>query len=691
MNEVFNFGNALALVLNVIEAITLVVTVSTFLYLMLNKFLKALHFIFAKTGLPIFTRLRILFICRKSFIKKRIFIEFAILKTQGHFKTRKEWRRIINEFKDYYLISNGEYYFDIDNITYLITEEFSEITERYFSFLNKVDIKKVYSSDEKNSWLIKIRVKDAYATPTCLISGLLSEYKENWDEFIKRYVSVAFMQSDDCNSAVNKVLTEELYFTFAWLLWGPSFEIEYKKYWGGLCQLSFGDESNSMPAIVTRNKGINDKLRTIFIVNSNKQYGELISPVICLHEKSYYSNFEALMNPRNAYFYKKAKGNALSFVASIDDFELATGFKARKYYCTAYVWILFELESDDSRLHPENLVAFFEHSNLSDANTYNFLIETLLNKVFLHFSKIFSDPNLKDRTYRFACSFNDTIKERFIEKYNEFIKTEEGKSFKGRLIETPKRTASEVFSEIDEFFYTESNIVFEEISKENKDWIKLLSEFYTSVYMESFPEDERETFDNLLHYLSQADENDQYKYHISVAKNEKGEIIGGAIYDYFSSINSGAIEFIVVKKDQQSIGLGSKIYEHIIKILSRDAHEFKNSTLKNIYCEIDSPETSLQSVKKYLFFWNKNNYKKIDFKYVQPSLSQDKKPVEGLWLVVAPIDSTETEISKDELIEFLRCYLKYCMQIEKPEENEIFIKMKKEIEELPSIEKKNII
>ena len=691
MSGLLTVGDYIELVLNIIEAITIIVTVSTFLYLMLNKFLKGIKGIFSELGLPFIQRIRVLFLCRKSFHKKRTFMEFAILKTQGLRKSRKEWRRIINEFKDYYNQGGGKYTYNINNCTFLLTDEFSAVNKKYFDFINKPEIKKIFSGEGKVSWIIKIIIKDAYVTPTCLISGLLSEYKENWEEFIKRYVSVAFMKSSLENNSVNKVLTEELYFTFAWLLWGPSFEISYKKYWGGLAQLSFGDESNSIPAIFSRNGDNIESIRKIFIENSDKKYGELISPTITLNEKNkFYDEASSFMNPHNAYFYQKTRDNHLSFVASIDDYEVVKGFKADKYYCTAYVWILFELESDDAKLHPENLVAFFEHSNLADAHTYNFLLSTLIDKAFAHFRKIFQDPALSDRKYRFICSFNNVVTEKFIERYNSIIKEESGKVFKERLFIEPKRSGPETFEEIDDFFYEGSDVTFQEIDKNDKESLCDLFEFYTKIYEESFPKDERESFENILYYLKKNTPQDKYRYHITIARNGDNKIIGGAIYDYFSSINSGAIEFIVVTKDNQSAGIGTRIYNHIVKVLSIDSHEFGYNSLNRIYCEIDSPSATSNKEKKYLYFWNKNNYKRLDFNYIQPSLSNDKNSVDGLWLVTSNISAKEYEVKKEELIEFLRCYLAYCMQIDNPDENEIFIKMKKDIESRDKVVTKNI-
>lgn len=684
-----DYWSILENVLNVIQAITVAFAVITFLYLMFSKFLRGLRRVFAKTGLGFFAKIRVLFICRKSFYDKRLFFEFAILKTRGQFHSSKEWRSIISEFKDFLAKDHDHPMYEIPNCTYLITDEFSNITRRYFDYLKYYYEKKSrFKSSDQNEWIIKIKIKDAYVTPTCLISGLLSEYKENWEEFINRYVSTAYINHDTDDN----ILTDELYYTFAWLLWGPSFELSFRKYWAGLAQLSYGDESNSVPVVFPHENKNLEKIREILIKNEKIKYGELITPIVSIqNKKPFLLEYSGLANPENRYFYEKIEKNHLPFIANVESFEVSTGFKSNKYYSTAYVWILFELETDDLTIHPENCVAFFEHANLADSSSYHFLVNSLINKAFLHFKNVFMNKQYADRKYRYICSFNSYIDGEFNRIYKQAIKDSKiGKQIKNRLLINPKRTASEVFKEIDNSFYSQSDLNYVEVNLDDNKTISDLGKFYTEIYMDSFPTNERETLDNLLIYLKNGTENKDYKYHITVVKNNNGDIVGGAVYNYFNIIDSGVIEFIVVRKNLQSVGLGSLIYSHILKKLNEDAHKRKTK-LNKIYCEIDSPESSAQSIKKYLHFWNKSGYKKINFNYVQPALSNDKQAIDNLWLIVNDMNKKLIYIDGEEVKKFLWCYMKYCMQIEDPCKNTDYIKMKKEIDSLKQLNVDKII
>ena len=687
------WADILEILLNVLEAITVVVSVVTFFVLMLNKFLRGLKYIFAPCGLGFFNRFRVLVVCRKSYEKKRAFIEYALLKTQGHAVISSEWKSIINGFKGFYSDNGSELIYTIPNCTLLIDSELNKAVGRYFNFLSNPKVKKTFCiRDEELKWVIKIRIEEAYATPTCLLTGLLSIYEESWVEFIKKYVSSAYI-SEASNSELG-IIPSELYMLFAWLLWGPSYEIDYKKYWAGLCQLSYGDESNSIPVLANMDSDVIDRLRDKFQANEGNRYGALMSVDLSVFEKkSRMRDINELVNPANAYFYDKIKDDGTSFVAQIDDFIPCMNYKSKKYYCTAYVWLLFELEDPTSvDFYPERSVAFFEHANLTDNETYKFLIGTLIDKSIKHFEGIFSDGNYANRKYRFVAALNSSIEEECRARFKQIAEsnTALGEQFSKRIIMEPKRKASMAFAAFDEYFTKSDEYQFVEVSLDNNRSIADLGQFYTNVYMECFPDvNERETFDNLLSYLRQAQGQDEYTYHIILLK-DNDKVIGGAIFDYFKRTNSAIIEFIAIKSDMQSAGLGTLIFKKIQLMLSYQDNRFNKRNVDNIFCEIDSPAYSTASVKKYLYFWNKNNFKHVNFNYVQPALSNAQMPVRGLWLAVLT-DNREPTISVELVKNILFDYMKYCMHIDNPHQNAEYVEMARELDGKDGVELLSII
>ncbi len=693
MDFIYKFSDWLDLSLNVMELVALLVSVVTFFIIMLNKFSKALKQILGPCGIDFFSRTSVLLICRKSERKKRAFIEFSMLKTKGATVLRSEWKKIITEFKSFYN-DQGDLVYSISNCTALISESFSNVAKRYFDYFSDDKVTKTFGiADDTVQWVTKVYIEEAYITPTCLLTGLLSKYEDNWTEFIKIYVSTAFISDMDEDSG-QSILSSELYYTFAWLLWGPSYELNYKSHWSGLCQISYGDESNSLPAMVNHDNDMVAKLLERISINESRRYGALISVTTSIYRnKPFYRNARGMITPENIYFYEKIEDGDLSFALQIDDYKIHEGYKAQKYYCTAYVWLLFELEDNGRLFRPEKCVAFFEHANLTDKHSYKFLIDSLMNKCINHFKTIFANSALSSRKYRYVCAMNSQIADRFLEKYEQIIKEDEfSDEFKHRIICSPKRRPHEAFAAFDAFFSKNDSIYYSEIDIDNKESLVDLAVFYTDIYMECFPnDDERESLNNLLYYLRNANSNKDNRYHIVVAKNQGGKIIGGTIFDYFGRLNAGVIEFMAVKQKNQSSGLGTMIYNHIQMVLSSDAYSYCHQKLDYIFCEIDSPEYSKDSIKKYLYFWNKHSFKRINFSYVQPALSSQQKPVEGLWLVVSCLNGNVDEIESRYVLNFVKEYMKYSMQIANPTENEVFALMKKESEHKKDFRLTNII
>ena len=691
-----NLPSILELFLNILELLAIVISVVTFFVLMINKYSTALKKILSPCGMSFWMRLRVLFICRKSQVKKRAFIEYAILKTGGCPVINSKWNAVINSFKVFYFDNDQKApRYSIPNCTPLIEKDFSDTTARYFEFFSQEKVRRAFGiQDSQLTWVIKLQIEEAYATPTCLLTGLLSQYDESWEEFIKRYVSTAYITEND--GILNQiVLPNELYFTFAWLLWGPSYELEYRKYWAGLCQLSYGDESNSIPAIANMESSVAERLKAKFFENENHRYSALISAEITICDKKpFYASLRANINPKNMYFYDKVEHGDLAFGVRIDDFVSCMNYKAKKYYSTAYVWILFELEDKALSFKPEKSVAFFEHSNLADKETYQFLIDTLIDKSLKHFESIFTHPETADRRYRFVCAMNDKISLACVNKYEEIMNSETplGNLLKGKIAMESKHSPADVFAAYDEYFSPSNILKYVEVSSFNQSTISDFGLFYTDVYMDAFPdEDEREEFDSFLKYLKRAVESKEYRYHIILAKDEQNRILGGAIFNYYKKSNAGVIEFLAVKRDIQSSGIGTMIYKHIVSILSEDAHQMSGKALDYIFCEIDSPEYSRAEIKKYLYFWNKNNFWHLDFDYVQPALSAGQKPVTGLWFTISPQCVLCEAVPSELVVDVLYDYIKFAMCIDNPEQNAEYQEMKREILKIGTISLSKII
>ena len=100
--------------------------------------------------------------------------------------------------------------------------------------------------------------------------------------------------------------------------------------------------------------------------------------------------------------------------------------------------------------------------------------------------------------------------------------------------------------------------------------------------------------------------------------------------------------------------------------------------IEYICCEIDAPEHSRAEIKKYLYFWNKNQFRHLNFQYVQPALSAGQNPVYGLWFTISNQHKVCDKVSGALVADVLYDYIKYAMGIE-PETNEQYIAMRDEL------------
>lgn len=244
----------------------------------------------------------------------------------------------------------------------------------------------------------------------------------------------------------------------------------------------------------------------------------------------------------------------------------------------------------------------------------------------------------------------------------------------------PKHHPADVFSSYDEFFSSSRSIQFIEVSCLVKNTISDFGRFYTDIYLDAFPdENEREELGNFLKYLKRAMNAEEYRYHIVLAKDENDRIVGGCIFNYFKKSNTGVIEFLAVRANLQSRGIGTIIYKHVLSVLAKDARQMNAKMLDYVCCEIDSPKCSKAKIKKHLYFWNKNNFWRVNFDYIQPALSNQQNFVTGLWFTISPQNKFCNEVPSKLIQDILYDYLKFSMSIEDPAKCPEYIGMEKQI------------
>ena len=200
-----------------------------------------------------------------------------------------------------------------------------------------------------------------------------------------------------------------------------------------------------------------------------------------------------------------------------------------------------------------------------------------------------------------------------------------------------------------------------DINIEDKKDREILKSFYTSYKKAFSDDDERETLENIYHYLGKKDKT-KNKYHILVIKDKK-DILAGAIFDYLSDVASGIVEYIFVVQKHKRKHMGSDLFKKIIEILKEDAKN-DNKVLEWVYCEIDDPTTRDPNDRGYIFFWKKQGLKKIDVKYIQPALESNKKTVDKLQIIAKSYDKNKLNIDKKVYENFLYNFFEFCFDLD---------------------------
>ncbi|MDR0964358.1 MAG: hypothetical protein LBM60_07060 [Clostridium sp.] len=574
------------------------------------------------------------------------------------------WRERLKELTDIRKSNAESAVIEIDNCSVFTSDVFSQCVSDYFGYFNsKKRLKKfVIRQDASLCFICDVVIREGFLTPIALFSGLMSRYQNNWKAIIDKFVELRF---HDKNGMVGS--PQELYFTFAWMLWGPSFKLSDEN--SRIAQFGFGDESNSICVF------FNSKDEYLKVFRDMQAYGQPSSVKCKLFEsKDYVNKIRDYLSNDSLFFANKLQ-HGESYIYECEKIDLLSGNRYDDYYYTAYIWVMFEVQSTDIKFNPLKTITFFEHANIADRNNVDFLMERLVEKSVKFFMDVFSDEEKNARKYRLCLAFSNEVTERLRIRYQELINAggDMADAFKERVSLHSIRDMEDIFTSFDNYFDDSGDeIDYFEVSLDDTETLSLLGTFYTTIYCPAFPDiNERETLDNMLHYLRKEEmKGTKNNYHIVLAQNN-GHLLGGIIFDYFCNSNVGVIEFITTSKTNRCKGSGREIYQKAVEILRLDSSKAGYQQLNAIICEIDKLLPSNDRDPSYLHFWSKMGFKKIgNFNYIQPSLSETQSDVDTLELICNNLSfKTQDTISTEVLASVITDYAKYAMQLSKPEEN----------------------
>lgn len=157
-------------------------------------------------------------------------------------------------------------------------------------------------------------------------------FKDSYpDQFIYEF--------DNCTDILDENISNyssEVCYTFAWLLWGPSYKLKDQEGYYKLYQYAFGDECNSVIVYLNNEPSLKKLWKEI---SGNDNINGLLCTLTCklYKAKSYINQHRGNFSPVNNYFINKVTDENTGFILEPVSYEVKENYKAQNYYCTAYV------------------------------------------------------------------------------------------------------------------------------------------------------------------------------------------------------------------------------------------------------------------------------------------------------------------------------------------------------------------
>jgi GNAT superfamily N-acetyltransferase len=564
-------------------------------------------------------------------------------------------------------------------------------------------------------FLSKVTIRSGFVAPLHLLTGVLAHYEENWQPVVEGYGGAVIRPHDPFR--YHQARKMQAFIFDCWLLWGPSTPICTCPEWHGevALQYGYGDEDNSLtlrcssPDVFRTLRGQPGAESEGFAlrarVTGTLKWGPALDDAgFCPAQIAIWQDDRLVLDTSEEAYGIRPAGGTEKQVSS-------------KYY-SAYLWIALVMCTADTKpLNPEHkwrdLIPFFIHGNIADDEAYEFHANQLARgAVEAAVLLLHSEPDL---TLCFACAIDETAcgynmlysmpsDELIREKMTRFAKDAEVTHKHGAALkrlnldfgrEKPfqdgdysacalPEIVNSYYLDIKEETPDEETPRFHELRFTRAADMDLLKTFYNDCFVPEFPdENERESLEHIQNYLRLKETGWYQKnnYHVIVVL-DGDKPIGGSIADYLDKPNAGVIEYFVVLPEHRRTGLGRRLLEATERILHDDADKSRSRPLDWIVAEIDDPFRTQRPTHGIDCFavarvWDSLQYQFLDFPYVQPALSEDKKPVETL-LLTAKICSgrfTDQRVPSTDVKELLWEYMRWAMRIREPQKNDEYNKM----------------
>lgn len=632
----------------------------------------------------------------------KCFCEFAIFESKGEKISSKEWSRLTNKFFYEHILAEP-FVLTLDSTFDLLNDKVDDLIIAYFAFLN-ANSKKYYHNQIKSKFVCKLRFENGFVYPASFINGLERKFSSSWTDLLIKYnytlknskyhnskqsasIIKTMLASDNQNFITSQNHTDlplrsnELFVMYSWLMWSPSYQMNFNDNDYKIILYGTGDESNTLNLVLNNSPSSIDLWNQLKECVSKNIFGLNLSIECELMELSPFlsdniQNFSIESLP----LLNNLKNNSndihylLSYVQPTQDADLRNSLilDQEDAFFSGYLWSLFGRENENNKKFDiKNSVVFFEHSNLADSTSVEYFTKCMAQKTILHFKELLGNDN--DCYYNLVTCVSENFRKKYVELINKELEKEDKEFvalFKKYVdMEHSNVTINEMLENIDEEFPLNST-TFKKATTASE-----IAQFYATIYVQNFAPDERDSIDDLIHRtLEIKSEN----HHDIILAYQDNQLVGGIVYDWFKNSHCGLIEYIVVDARYRGMRIAQRL---TAKALASMTHYSGKHGLNACFIEIEDPEkmeglNAQAAIDNYrrLQLWSNTKFNRLDFNYIQPALAEGLNKLDNLMLAVNTLKSNSEYIDGEILKSFLIDFNTICNRIEDINDPDIGVK-----------------
>ncbi len=268
---------------------------------------------------------------------------------------------------------------------------------RYFGTLDRFP----RQVETRGRFVSDVRIASGCITFHSLLTGLLSEFDDNWPRVLASLPDIA-----KGDRRVGHELQEQIRSQLTcWLLWGPSIPACSCELWNGgnALQFGYGDENNAVPLFARRPGTLLDHLKVE--LEHHRDWGRTLAFPVSVRGVPCWGRHL----PRTAV--SEVQRDVLCGDHAYLESQEVLPATTRDAYYSAYVWLLLVLcDGDGSPLRGgaepwHDMLPMFEHGNIADEGSYALLKRQLARKAAQFARDLsLSHPGLR---LAYACALDD--------------------------------------------------------------------------------------------------------------------------------------------------------------------------------------------------------------------------------------------------------------------------------------------